>query len=339
MTKIFIQILFKDLHRLAKDQGDFMIHFKKIKCSIGLVCMMLMLMSCNSNQRIVITEPCYVHPISSYAELSNFTENKWEPLSSQESTVDLTSVSDGILLVNNSTHEVVYSKNMNKKMFPASMTKVMTALIAIEQGHLSDMVKISKNATKINGSQCDLKENDQLSLEQLLYGLLVHSGNDNAIAIAQYISGSEKEFIKLMNVKARQLGAYDTHFINPHGLHDELHYTTPYDMYLIFKEALKYQTIRTMIHTKAYTAHYYDEDKDLISTTWENTNQFFHLDGSLEGMWGGKTGFTTPAGYNLVLLTFDRSEEYISVVMKAPTLQTLYNETQLLFEEVLDTSA
>ena len=141
--------------------------------------------------------------------------------------------------------EVLYSKDAFEKLYPASITKVMTALIAIKYDNLEDQVTVTEDAviTETGATLCGIQPGDTLTLEQLLYGLMLPSGNDAGAAIAIHMSGSIDAFADKMNEEAKRLGATDTHFMNPHGLHDEDHYTTAYDLYLIFNEALKYPEV------------------------------------------------------------------------------------------------
>ena len=186
---------------------------------------------------------------------------------------DFTSASSGVF--DTTTGEVVYADNVFERLYPASTTKIMTALVALKYGNLSDTVTVSADALNLEegSSVCYLKEGDQLTLEQCLYGLLIKSGNDAANAIAETVSGSSDAFVALMNQEAAALGAVDTHFVNPSGLHDENHYTTAYDLYLIFQEALKNETFRTIIHTDRYLTAYTSAAGERISVTWNTTNQ------------------------------------------------------------------
>jgi D-alanyl-D-alanine carboxypeptidase (penicillin-binding protein 5/6) len=145
--------------------------------------------------------------------------------------------------------EVLYSKDAFEKMYPASITKVMTSLIAIKYGNLEDQVTVTEDAviSESGATLCGIKPGDTLTLEQLLYGLMLPSGNDAGAAIAIHMAGSIDAFADMMNEEAKRLGATDTHFMNPHGLHDEDHYTTAYDLYLIFNEALKYPEFRMLM--------------------------------------------------------------------------------------------
>ena len=166
--------------------------------------------------------------------------------------------------------EVLYSKDAFEKMYPASITKVMTSLIAIKYGNLEDQVTVTEDAviSESGATLCGIKPGDTLTLEQLLYGLMLPSGNDAGAAIAIHMAGSIDAFADMMNEEAKRLGATDTHFMNPHGLHDEDHYTTAYDLYLIFNEALKYPEFRTVTGSTAYTANYTNGAGQSVSKTW-----------------------------------------------------------------------
>ena len=141
-----------------------------------------------------------------------------------------------VLLVNNTKNKVIVSQKVFDQAYPASTTKIMTAYVALKYGNLDDMVTVSERATDFDEDEqvCGLQAGDQLSLRDLLNGLLLYSGNDCAVAIAEHVSGSVEAFVDKMNEEARNLGATGTHFVNPHGLQNEDHYTTAYDLYLIF---------------------------------------------------------------------------------------------------------
>ncbi|MEI3166953.1 MAG: serine hydrolase [Lachnospiraceae bacterium] len=161
-------------------------------------------------------------------------------------------------------------------MNPASITKIMTALIALRDGDLQKEITVGKETviTEAGASLCHINPGETLTLEQLLYGLMLPSGNDAASAIAVYEAGSIEAFADKMNETAWKLGATDTHFVNPHGLTDPEHYTTAYDLYLIFNEGLKYPEFRKIIGTTEYTAEYTDANGVAKSQKWENSNQY-----------------------------------------------------------------
>ena len=237
--------------------------------------------------------------------------------------------------------EVLYSKDAFEKLYPASITKVMTALIAIKYGNLEDQVTVTEDAviTETGATLCGIQPGDTLTLEQLLYGLMLPSGNDAGAAIAIHMSGSIDAFADKMNEEAKRLGATDTHFMNPHGLHDEDHYTTAYDLYLIFNEALKYPEFRTVTGSTAYTANYTNKAGESISKTWRGGN--WYLTGEHETpegltVFSGKTGTTKAAGYCLIMAeNDDEDREYISVVMKADSRPGLYDNMTNIISKIV----
>ena len=149
-------------------------------------------------------------------------------------------IADSAVIIDADTGQIIYSKNADKKYFPASTTKVMTALVVLENSNLHDIVKIGKNPPFAEGSSIGLKEGEEFSIETLLTGLLLESGNDCAEALAEHIAGSTENFAKLMNKKAEEIGCKNTVFKNPSGLPNPDHVTTAYDLSLILREAIKY---------------------------------------------------------------------------------------------------
>lgn len=233
-----------------------------------------------------------------------------------------------------SAQEVLYASNIHKKMYPASITKIMTALVFLENYHgdFLDMVTIT-DAVYIHesGAQlCGYKVGDKVSVEQLFNGLLIYSGNDAANMLAEYTAGSVDEFVNMMNEKAVELGATNTHFVNPHGLNDEEHYTTVYDLYLIFNKVMQYEKFRTVINTKLYEGEYVSRDGDTKRVTWKSTNRFLSGDETApEGVVviGGKTGTTNAAGNCLILLSQNnQGTDYVSVALQEPYRDTLYDD-------------
>ena len=218
---------------------------------------------------------------------------------------------------------VIYSKNAYEQLYPASTTKVMTAILALKYGNLSDVVTVTDAAviTEAGASLANIKPGDQLTLEQLLYGLMLPSGNDAANAIAVHLAGSVDAFADRMNEEAERIGATGTHFVNPSGLNDPDHYTTAYDLYLMFNEALTYPKFREVISTSSYTANYLDGTGASVSQTWMVSNKYINGEEETPAgltVLGGKTGTTQAAGNCLVMAsTAENGDEYISVVMKA----------------------
>ena len=236
----------------------------------------------------------------------------------------------GLFEVN--SNGVIYAKNIHDKVYPASLTKVMTALVALENGRLEQILTATKaiNITESGAQLCGLKVGDTMTLDQALRILLLYSANDVAMMIAENIGGSVDGFVEMMNEKAHQLGATNTNFTNPHGLTDIDHYTTSYDLYLIFNEAIQNETFNEIIHMTSYQTVYHDKDgkdKEFSKTT---TNLFLRGDQSAPAnvtVIGGKTGTTNAAGHCLVLLSRDKGgAPYISIVMRSETLDDLYAE-------------
>ncbi len=238
--------------------------------------------------------------------------------------------------------QTLYSKNAFEVLHPASITKVMTALIAIKYGNLSDEVTVTDAAviTEQGATLCEIHPGDVLTLEQLLYGLMLPSGNDAGAAIAVHMAGSIDQFAELMNAEAARLGATSTHFTNPHGLTNQEHVTTAYDLYLIFNEALKQPKFREVTGSTAYTANYVDGNGQLVSKTWKGGNWF--MTGERETpqgltVFGGKTGTTNAAGYCLIMASRDELEkEYISVVLKASSRPNLYDNMTEIIQKIVN---
>ena len=221
----------------------------------------------------------------------------------------------------------------------------MTALVALENADLSDVVTVSQNADMnsfaADEATCGIKAGDKITLSDLLYGLLLHSGNDNATAIAEYVGGSMDGFAEMMNKEAAKLMATGTHFVNSNGLHNDNHYTTAYDLYLIFNECIKHDDFVKIIMAKSHTAKVTGNDGTVRSITWEPTNFYATENGTgtkaqIEGYTiGGKTGTTQLAGNCLILLTKDKNNHpYISIVMKADTKPLLYKDMTAIVEAI-----
>lgn len=237
---------------------------------------------------------------------------------------------------------VIYSKNAYEQLYPASTTKVMTAILALKYGNLSDVVTVTDAAviTEAGASLANIKPGDQLTLEQLLYGLMLPSGNDAANAIAVHLAGSVDAFADRMNEEAERIGATGTHFVNPSGLNDPDHYTTAYDLYLMFNEALTYPKFREVISTSSYTANYLDGTGASVSQTWMVSNKYINGEEETPAgltVLGGKTGTTQAAGNCLVMAsTAENGDEYISVVMKAGSRPALYENMTNIIRKIVE---
>ena len=155
---------------------------------------------------------------------------------------EISTNSKNIIVLDRKTLSVLYEKNAYEKVPMASTTKIMTCILVLENGNLNDIVTVSKNSAKVSGSTLGLKENMKISVNDLLYGLMLRSGNDCAIALAEYISGNVENFSNVMNKKSSELNLQNTHFVTPHGLDDPNHYTTAYDLAILTNYALQNET-------------------------------------------------------------------------------------------------
>lgn len=207
--------------------------------------------------------------------------------------------------------KVIWGKNENKRSAMASTTKIMTAIIAIENADLNQEVVISAKSAGTGGSRLGLKKNDKILLQDLLYGLMLKSGNDAAVAIAETVGGNIEGYANMMNDKARQLGLENTHFVTPHGLDNPEHYTTAYELAKLTDYALKNETFAKIVNTKTCTIMINGYPKAI-----SNTNELL---GYIEGVNGVKTGFTNNAGRCLVTSVKRNDFEIITVVLQADT--------------------
>ena len=234
------------------------------------------------------------------------------------------------ILMEYSTGKVLYEKNSHDKLAPASMTKIMTLLLIMEnlksgKINLNDEVLISNNASSMGGSQVFLDPNTKIKLEELLKAIVVASANDAAVALSEYIAGTTDAFVNMMNDKAKELGCDNTHFVNVHGLDADNHYTSAYDMALMAKELLKYEDI--LKYTTIYEA--YLNKPDGTSIWMVNTNKLIKYYNGLDGL---KTGFTNAAGYCLTSTAKRNNMRLITVLMKEETSKIRNEETTKLLD-------
>ena len=212
------------------------------------------------------------------------------------------------ILMEENSGRVLLEKNAHQKMPMASTTKIMTALLAIEKGNLDDIVTIEEESVGVEGSSIYLQLGEEVQLRELIYGLMLRSGNDSAVAIAIHISGSLEDFVDDMNEKARSLGALNTNFINPHGLHNENHFSTAYDLGIITREAFKSKDFTEIFGSKSYKGsreknnYYVNKNK----TLWDYA-----------GGDGGKTGYTMSSGRCLVSSAARDNMRLIAVSLNA----------------------
>ncbi len=245
----------------------------------------------------------------------------------------------GLFDLNN--RETLYALNVNTQVNPASLTKIMTALVALKYGKLEQILTASSNVTIMeSGAQViGIKEGDQMTLDQALHILLIYSANDVGVMIAENIAGSVEDFVTLMNEEAVSIGATGSHFMNPHGLTEDDHYVTPYDMYLIFNEAMKYDEFQQIINASNYTTSYTKADGSSAEVNINNTNLYIRGDKETPTnitVIGGKTGTTQAAGHCLILYAKDNSgNPYIAVVMRAENSDTLYTEMTEMLSKIV----
>ena len=241
-----------------------------------------------------------------------------------EPDADLSLVGQSAVLIDASTGQVLYEKNSHALHYPASTTKIITAILALENLELTDKVPIDAETPFTEGSRIYLLEGEDVTVEEVLYGLLLESANDSAVALAKMISGSVDEFAKKMNEKAKEVGATDTNFVNPNGLSDEAHVTTAYDLAMMARYAMKNEVFRDYVSTYQYT---------MAATNLQDTRYFYNTNRLLydnvhkvsvngvmrackyEGITGVKTGYTSEAGGCLVASAKRGDTELIAVTL------------------------
>lgn len=269
--------------------------------------------------------------ISGFAyDLTTFTED-------YNSEYDLQNAGAG-LLVDINNNSVLFAENAFERNYPASLTKIMTAYLALKYCSLDEKIVVTDGVNLISDPtavKLGLKPGDTLTMDQALHLCLIPSNNDVAVAIACHISGTEEAFCELMNEEAIKLGATNTHFTDSCGLGSEDHYTSVYDLYLIFNKALEYREFGEIINCKEYQTTYYNRFEEPFSVSCKSTNQYFR--DSIEvpdniNIIGGKTGTTDDAGYCLMLYIKDNySNPYIAIILNADSRENLYSQmTQLL---------
>ena len=259
-----------------------------------------------------------------------------------DQTLDSVKLEEGQqgLLLDLNDRKVLFASGAYDRVYPASITKIITALLAFKYGNMEDVVTITEeNVTLESGSQViGFQPGDRVTMDELVHGLLVYSGNDAASAIATHVGGTTEKFVEMMNQYAAQLGCTGTHFTNPHGLQDENHYTTPYDIYLMLKEALKYPEFTQITQMGSYTVKYQSSGGGEMSTPLVATDHYLTGEATPPKgitVLGGKTGTTSSAGNCLALLSQDAyGEPYISIVMGASTKELLYQQMTALLENV-----
>jgi D-alanyl-D-alanine carboxypeptidase (penicillin-binding protein 5/6) len=215
------------------------------------------------------------------------------------------------ILMDWQTGEVLYTQNAHARRDPASTTKVLTAILALERANLTDQVKISRRAAYTPGSSMYIKPGQVYSLHDLIHGLLLRSGNDAAAAIAEHVSGSVEGFAKLMTLRAKELGARNSHFTNPHGLTDKHHFSTAFDLAVITRHALQNETFAGIVSLRDTALTYEHLHRDVIL---HNTNRLLGIMKDADGV---KTGTTSAAGPCLIASATRAEQKLLAVVLHA----------------------
>ncbi len=276
----------------------------------------------------------FANQIEETTTKQNIEQNQQDIEQNEQLEDPLALTAKSAVLIDAKTGIVIYDKNKDIKSYPASTTKILTALLAIENTNLTDILTHSHNAVfniEPGSSHIGMRENEQITMEQALHGVLLASANEVCMAIAEHISGTVEEFVELMNEKAKEIGAKNTHFVNPHGFHNDNHYTTSYDMALIMKEAIKNEEFVNYISTTTYTipvTNIVNEERILNNSNKLilKTSPYYY-----EYCIGGKTGFTDEAGNTLVTYAKKDNMELICVVMQDDGTK-VYEDTKTLFE-------
>jgi D-alanyl-D-alanine carboxypeptidase (penicillin-binding protein 5/6) len=229
-----------------------------------------------------------------------------------------------------STGRILYAKHPERRLLPASTAKLMTAIVAVERADLSQVVTISKNATRVRSLKAGFEKGDKVTVEKLLYVALIKSANDAAVALAEAVAGSEKHFIHLMNQKAISIGAKNTKFINSNGLPGPHQYTTALDLSKIMNCALRYPKLKEIIGTP--TVELLTGKGKILSL--KNTDKLLWSD---EDLIGGKTGYTFRAGHCFVCAAEREKKVIIVALLGSPSRENLWKETEALIDKGFET--
>lgn len=244
---------------------------------------------------------------------------------------------ESAIVMDISTGLVLYEKNSKEAKYPASITKIMTTLLALENSSLNDTVTFSRDAVfgvDLDSSRIGIDVGEQLSMEDSLYGIMLASANEVSYAVAEHVSGTMEAFVDLMNERAQELGCVNTNFTNPHGLQDPNHYTCAYDMALIAQEAIKNTTFAQITGARTYVIP--PTNLQVESRPLANHHKFLKRDLIYEGAIGGKTGYTSAAKYTLVTYAKRGDMELVCVVMASDSITTEYTDTSALLDYAFD---
>ncbi|CCY59661.1 serine-type D-Ala-D-Ala carboxypeptidase [Clostridium sp. CAG:632] len=283
--------------------------------------------------------------VSADTQTDSSDDTSSEDADSTEEPADITDpsapaiVANAAIVIDAKSGQILYGKNMNKRCYPASITKVMTCLVALENVNLNDTITFSENAIwgiERDSNHISLDVGEQITAEQCFYGILLQSANEASIGMAEHVAGSVSAFADMMNQKAADLGCKDTHFVNPNGLHDDNHYTTPYDMALITQAAIQNPVFRKIDETTYYQippTNLQEDSRDL----WHQlkmlypTSRYYY-----EPIEGGKTGYTDQAHNTLVTYASKNGMELICVMMDCKGAQNCYMDSATLYDYYFD---
>lgn len=305
---------------------------KKLRCliSISALCLLILNTSLTSVQAQTGTD----NAVNNTASTATTTVPSQKPSAKQEALNigDKPSIaSQAAIVMEASTGAILYAKNIHDKHYPASITKILTTLVALENSSPGEVLTFSKNAiydVDLDSSRIGIDVGEKLTMEQSLYAVMLESANEVAYGVAEHIAGSVPAFIEMMNKKAASLGCVDSHFDNPHGLPDDNHYTSAYDMALISRAAINNETFQKITGTKTYAI----PPTNLQSETRYLANHHKMVKGSIpyEGVIGGKTGYTTKSKYTLVTFAKRNGMTLISVILCCDSIPNEYADTKAL---------
>ncbi|MCD8155390.1 MAG: serine hydrolase [Clostridiales bacterium] len=322
-----------------------------IRSTISLILALAVVCVLGSGIIYLIRDGIFSDPVLAYASSAEFEStltsrenNRADSLAADlcvvqgEVTVDALNLESGQegLLLSLEDQEVLFAVGAYERIYPASITKIMTALVALKYGNMEDVVTITAEdvALDSDSQRVGFVEGDQVTMDVLVHSLLVYSGNDAALAIARHVGGSTTEFVAMMNSYAASLGCTGTNFVNPHGLHDDNHYTTAYDIYLMLNEALNYTEFTDITQLSSYTAVYTASDGTETSVVLTATDQYLTGESTPPKnvtILGGKTGTTSAAGNCLAILVQNEyARPYVSIILGAGSKELLYQQMNIL---------